>query len=551
MSSIELSADKAPISDESSSLAEHALMAEVARAAPSSGRLQITLTAFLVLLLVGMSGMTFVLVKRIFDGLTPAIRDDLAWKTKRGAVELAKATDLALALGDSALALKEFGDYRGNEDVLAIVALSNTAQVVATHGTPGMPLSRLFAGNPGVVREQDDRMVAWAPSIIEGSEVGRVALVISTARMRAGEALRRDILVLAAVAGVAALLVGVFFVSFYMGPLIALLERALNGLRELTQSLEERVKSRTLQLSRSKAKLEESLKKLHNTQRQLVEASRLTGMAEVATSVLHNVGNVLNSVNVSSHMVVDTLKRSKVDGLTKAVQLIRSGAADPAAFWTGDKGRRLPDYLEALAAELSGERTRMLGELEGLARNIDHIKVIISMQQAHAKSAGGVTEILKLSALIDDAISMNVVSYDKHHIDIVKDIDEIPEIGIDRHKVMQILMNLLSNARHAVKHGDGEKHISVALKKKGEDRVTITVSDNGQGIPPENMTKIFVHGFTTKREGHGFGLHSSALAARELGGSLTCASDGPGKGASFTLELPLKKPEADSDEVAA
>jgi C4-dicarboxylate-specific signal transduction histidine kinase len=405
------------------------------------------------------------------------------------------------------------------------------------------------------VREQDDRMVAWAPSIIEGSEVGRVALVISTARMRAGEALRRDILVLAGVASVAALLVGVFFVSFYMGPLMSLLERALNGLRELTQSLEERVKQRTLQLSKSKAKLEESYQKLQDTQRQLVEASRLTGMAEVATSVLHNVGNVLNSVNVSSHMVMDTLKRSKVDGLGKAVQLIRGAGPDLAAFWSSDKGKRLPDYLDALSNELGGERGRMLGELEALSRNIDHIKVIISMQQAHAKSAGGVTEILKLSSLIDDAISMNVVSYDKHHIDIEKHFDDVPEVQIDRHKVMQILMNLLSNARHAVKqHPDGEKHITVSLRRKDDDRVTITVSDSGVGIAPEIMTKIFVHGFTTKKDGHGFGLHSSALAARELGGTLTCASDGPGHGASFTLELPIKKPEpagvADSDVAA-
>jgi signal transduction histidine kinase len=250
-------------------------------------------------------------------------------------------------------------------------------------------------------------------------------------------------------------------------------------------------------------------------------------------------------------MVVETLKRSKIDGLTKTVALIRGGGADPCAFWTGDKGRRVPDYLEALAAELGGERSRMLTELEALARNIDHIKVIISMQQAHAKSAGGVTEILSLTSLLEDAISMNAVSYDKHHIDLARDFEPIPEIAIDRHKVMQVLMNLLSNARHAVKLVEGEKRITVALRKKGDDRVTISVSDSGVGIAPENMTKIFVHGFTTKKEGHGFGLHSSALAARELGGTLTCASEGVGKGATFTLELPLKKPDSEGDEAAA
>jgi signal transduction histidine kinase len=71
--------------------------------------------------------------------------------------------------------------------------------------------------------------------------------------------------------------------------------------------------------------------------------------------------------------------------------------------------------------------------------------------------------------------------------------------------------------------------------------VSIIVRDNGIGIPPENLIKIFNHGFTTKRDGHGFGLHSGANAAKEMGGSLTAESNGPGLGATFTLELPVAK----------
>jgi signal transduction histidine kinase len=73
----------------------------------------------------------------------------------------------------------------------------------------------------------------------------------------------------------------------------------------------------------------------------------------------------------------------------------------------------------------------------------------------------------------------------------------------------------------------------------GEGRVRVSVIDNGVGIPAENLTRIFNQGFTTRKDGHGFGLHSGALAARELGGSLHVHSDGAGQGASFTLELPL------------
>jgi two-component system, LuxR family, sensor kinase FixL len=70
-------------------------------------------------------------------------------------------------------------------------------------------------------------------------------------------------------------------------------------------------------------------------------------------------------------------------------------------------------------------------------------------------------------------------------------------------------------------------------------RLRITVADNGVGVAPESFSRLFTQGFTTKKEGHGFGLHSSALAAEEMGGTLTCVSEGPGRGAAFTLELPL------------
>jgi two-component system NtrC family sensor kinase len=62
------------------------------------------------------------------------------------------------------------------------------------------------------------------------------------------------------------------------------------------------------------------------------------------------------------------------------------------------------------------------------------------------------------------------------------------------------------------------------------------------GIAPENLTRIFSHGFTTRTDGHGFGLHSAALAAQQMGGRLTAQSDGPGRGATFTLELPVAAP---------
>jgi len=111
---------------------------------------------------------------------------------------------------------------------------------------------------------------------------------------------------------------------------------------------------------------------------------------------------------------------------------------------------------------------------------------------------------------------------------------------VEKHKVLQILLNLISNARYACTEGgqDGERWINVRVFSPSPDRVLMQVEDNGMGIPTENLSRIFQHGFTTRKTGHGFGLHSGALAANELGGNLTAHSEGPGTGAIFTLALP-------------
>jgi C4-dicarboxylate-specific signal transduction histidine kinase len=142
--------------------------------------------------------------------------------------------------------------------------------------------------------------------------------------------------------------------------------------------------------------------------------------------------------------------------------------------------------------------------------------------------------------LVEDALRINATSFDRHHIELVREFEKhTPTVCVDRHKVLQILINLLRNAKHAMEpKTEGSRRLSIRVAAAGPAAVKITVLDNGIGIPAENMTKIFNHGFTTKKEGHGFGLHSGANAAREMGGSLTARSEGPGKGAEFTLELP-------------
>jgi signal transduction histidine kinase len=134
---------------------------------------------------------------------------------------------------------------------------------------------------------------------------------------------------------------------------------------------------------------------------------------------------------------------------------------------------------------------------------------------------------------------LNSGALDRHGIQLVREYAEIEPMSIDKHKVLQILVNLVRNAKHSF---DGVKEIKKQITlgiTKTNDRLQIAITDNGIGIPPENLLRIFNHGFTTKKNGHGFGLHSGALTARELGGTLTAFSEGTGRGSKFTLEFPI------------
>jgi PAS domain S-box-containing protein len=299
----------------------------------------------------------------------------------------------------------------------------------------------------------------------------------------------------------------------------------------------------TFGISKDVTAIKESEAKLEQVHRQLLETSRMAGMAEVATSVLHNVGNVLNSVNVSSAVIADKVRQSKVVNLGKAVVLMQEHEKNLAEFLTEDtKGKQVVSYLQTLSQHLAKEQGEMVKELASLSKNIDHIKEIVAMQQSYSK-VSGVCEIVAPVDLVEDALRMNGAALDRHEIELVRDYAKTPTILVEKHKVLQILVNLIRNAKYACDesgHSDKTLTVKIGLSASG---VAISVLDNGIGIPAENLARIFNHGFTTRRNGHGFGLHSGALAAKELGGSLTMHSEGAGKGAAFTLELPLQPPK--------
>ncbi len=277
---------------------------------------------------------------------------------------------------------------------------------------------------------------------------------------------------------------------------------------------------------------------LERVHKQLMTASRQAGMAEIATNVLHNVGNVLNSVNVSASLLLDRIAGAKPTGLARVAALLQEHAGDIAEFFAKDaRGRHLPNYLTQLAAQLEADQRVALEELKSLRGNIEHIKDTVTMQQSYAKLCG-VTETVAVAALIDDSLRMNAGALMRHGITVDRDVEDLPSVTVDKHRVLQILVNLIRNAKHACDDSNRtDKRITLRASIDG-DRVKISVTDNGVGIAAEHLPRLFSHGFTTRPEGHGFGLHSGALTARELGGSLTVSSAGPGCGATFTLEFP-------------
>lgn len=291
---------------------------------------------------------------------------------------------------------------------------------------------------------------------------------------------------------------------------------------------------------------------LREAQAELVTTARRAGMAEIATNVLHNVGNVLNSVNVSARLLYEKVHASKGQGVIRVAELMREHSDDLGAFISSDpKGRALPGYLGKLAEALAAEQRSMIDELVQLTKSIDHIKEIVATQQSYAGNSS-VLEPGSLRELIEDVVRICDVSLARHRVTLTKELADIPMMSLDKHKVLQILINLINNAKQALDSvADRPSCITLRLKATDDKRVRIEVEDNGEGISRDNLPRVFEHGFTTRADGHGFGLHSCILAAHEMGGELTVQSAGPGKGALFTLELPLALAQGQSPRAAS
>jgi two-component system, NtrC family, sensor kinase len=325
---------------------------------------------------------------------------------------------------------------------------------------------------------------------------------------------------------------------------LGVLANSFNAMLEEIGRCNAELAKRTEELQEEVFAKERAHAELAEAQQHLIELSRLSGMAEVATGVLHNVGNVLNSVNVSTTIVAGKIRELRTDKLVSALDLLQPHEKNVADFLTNDpKGQRVMPYLSKVAKHLQAEREASLQELELLRDHVSHIKQIVAAQQNYAK-VSGVTEEMLLPDLVTDAFRIIEPSLERHQIRFERDFEDLPAITVDKHKVIQILLNLFRNAKEAIKESDNQPRVvRVTIRRHESGCARIQVTDSGIGLTRENLTRIFAHGFTTKRNGHGFGLHSGALDAKQMGGALWAESAGAGRGATFVLELPMAQAE--------
>ena len=285
---------------------------------------------------------------------------------------------------------------------------------------------------------------------------------------------------------------------------------------------------------------DDMMSKLEQSRRALAEHARAAGMSEIATGVLHNVGNVLNSVNVSANLMAEKVRHLSSKDLARTMDLIVKSSDDLIDFVNNHKkGKQLQPLLMNLSEQLSSQRDDLLSEAGSLNEGLEHIKELVQSQQTYAKGQTLLERILP-DNLVTTAIGFcGAALHEPDEVEVVKNIEVTDLIEVDRHRTTEILVNLIQNACQAMREaGVQAPRLDIAVLATDSGTVRFEITDCGVGIPEENLSKIFNHGFTTKPDGHGFGLHASANAATEMKGSLSARSEGEGRGATFTLEIP-------------
>jgi signal transduction histidine kinase len=374
-----------------------------------------------------------------------------------------------------------------------------------------------------------------APALLVRTDVPRS--VMARGRDTLGFALRSML------AAAVLLLLVLFFLlrSVIMRPLATLTAHVLAVGR--SGDLKARVDSRRSdELGVLAREFDEMVGNLARTREELLERAHRDGQSEVAVSVLHNVGNMLNSVNVATSTLAAQVQGGCLADVERLGRTLAEHEKDFVAFVRDDaRGQHLPGYLVAFVSGLGAERERMLAEVRTLESGVEHIRALVDSQQAYARTSDEAEQV-NLADELEAALRLTPALDGAPEVTVVREFEPVTAVIIGKHRLLEIMVNLIRNARQALRDGGTPgASLRLSLARLPGERVRISVTDNGPGIAPEHLDRLFRQGFTTRADGHGFGLHAAANAAGDLGGTLSAHSDGPGRGASFTLELPLAR----------
>lgn len=327
--------------------------------------------------------------------------------------------------------------------------------------------------------------------------------------------------------------------TLLVGACVLLLLLAIDRLRARHHRLrrhemEEEVKEKTKELDA----IREEIVLINQ---QLAENARIAGMAEMATEVLHNIGNALNTATTSTTLLHQMLiDPTSVRVVTRIIKLIEEHHDDLATFLTRhEQGSKLPDVLARLAPILRAKKKDFLAELQLLKAQVGHMHEIIENQQ-NMEWAGRELEETDIPLLVENVVQMFAGGFSQENIEIVQDLKPLPKLRVFRSDFLQILTNLVKNAGESMLELPKNKVRRLMVKTYiRDDRAVVEVRDTGNGIPPRDIQRIFEFGYSTKTDGHGFGLHYCSRVIDRIGGILRAESAGRGLGASFFIELPL------------
>ena len=286
---------------------------------------------------------------------------------------------------------------------------------------------------------------------------------------------------------------------------------------------------------RPRRDLRQSLNQAEDKTKQLIYK---TDMYQMATGVLHNVGNALNSINIATQNICNLAKDSKVPQLLKASRILEKHQGDITHFLSQDPtGVLLPEYLQSVGKFLVDDLARLREEVEELQRHCNLIRQLINTQQFYAKIEP-TPSVLNLSTLINDALQFEKVSLERHKIQVTVDVSATGFISGNQSKVLHVFLNLIKNAKESLLCAEQKQRKLKITTRRDRDQLLVFISDDGLGLSKSQLNRMFNYGFTTKQEGHGFGLYTCDQTMKELGGTISVTSEGLGKGATFKLVFP-------------